>query len=142
MPFSHRLWSMNLLPSYRSSREPVGVLEHVVDDNIGESGVTEFGSLETFVAGTRRGDLRDRSIMRNHARSLNPLARGYLSIPPDANFRMRQRRAPLRYSRTQSASAPLAATIDQEPEHRVVRPAGSPRRHTPTGRATLDYRSR
>ena len=78
--------------------------------------------------------------MRNHARSLNPLARGYL-ICPDAIISLRQYRAGLRTPHTGSVSPVLTAPIARAPEHHVVRPARSSRRHPPTGDANPNYRS-
>ena len=49
-----------------------------------------------------------REHLRSRARTLNPLARGYL-VPPDANFLLRQRCAPMRSSR--SGSVPWAHTV-------------------------------
>ena len=77
--------------------------------------------------------------MRNHARSLNLLARGYL-IPPDANCPLRQYSAGLRTAHTASVSSVLTDPIDRGPEHRVVRPARSSRRQPPTGVPTPNCR--
>ena len=70
--------------------------------------------------------------MRNHACSLNPLARGYL-IPPEVNFPLRQRCAGVRTPHTGSVSSVLTAPVARPPQHLVVRPAQSSRRHPPIG---------
>ena len=58
--------------------------------------------------------------MRDHARSLNPLAHEYL-ISPDANFPLRQFCAPLRSSRSGSATRSLTALYS--------RPSNAPCNH-------------
>ena len=97
----------------------------------------------TFVAGTGRGDLRARSIMRTDAQSCAELespARGHL-IQPDANFLLRQRCARVRAPNTQPATRPLTATVPHEPEHRA-RTSGmkSPAR-APIRPASLEIRA-
>lgn len=55
-----------------------------------------------------------REHLRSHARTLNPLARGYL-VSPDANFLLRQRCAPMRY-----CCSPCISTSSSVANHKGV----------------------